>query len=175
MAKKNTIEEYKKSCLEQIPALEKEIQEIEELIDNHFKNPTDKSLQKKYLEYMTNPHGSSYMASQWQDKLKSKIACLRADALPTEKKYFSQFLYSDVHAYKCVKEFTPNKIGVVRLIATAVGEPMSNEWEFTMPDYTDDDIIIIRRHKNGKFYTAGDHSCPFICSSEPYEHYDYNF
>ena len=171
----NRLEQYKQSCLEQIPALENEIKEIENIISSHFANPDDKELEEKYFNYKENSHGSSYMASQWKDILKYKIASLLADALPTEKKYFSQFLYSDVKAYKCVKEFTPNKIGVVRLIAKAVGEPMSNEWEFTMPDYTDDDIIIIRRHKNGKFYTAGDNSCPFICSSEPYEHYDYNF
>lgn len=175
MAKMTRLEQYKQSCLSQIPALEDEIKKIDELIDYHFDHPEDKEAEKKYFNYKENPWGSHYMASQWQDKLKDQIGRLRADALPTEEKYFNNFLYSDVNPYKCVKEFTPNKVGVVRMDSKLVGEPYSQDWEITMPEYTENDIIIIRRHKNGHFYTAGDNSCPFICSNKPYKHYDLEF
>ena len=169
------LKEYKQSCLDQIPALEKEIEEIENIITEHFKNPSDKALEKLYYDYKKNPYGSSYMASQWQDKLKDKIGALRADALPTEEKYFNQFLYSDVNPYKCVKEFTPNKVGVVRMRTQLIGEPYSQDWKIDMPPYTEDDIIILRRHKDGKFYVPNTSSCPFICAAKPYKHYDWEF
>lgn len=175
MAKLTKLEQYKQSCLDKIPALEKEIEEIEMLINKHFENPDDEVLADKYFNYKENSWGSHYMASQWQDKLRDMIGALRADALPTEDKYFNNFLYSDVNPYKCVKEFTPNKVGVVRMESKLVGEPYSQDWEITMPEYTENDIIIIRRHKNGHFYTVGDNSCPFICSSKPYKHFDWEF
>jgi len=175
MAKMTRLEQYKQSCLSQIPALEDEIKKIDELIDYHFNHPEDKEAENKYLNYKENPYGSLYLASQWKNKLVDKIGKLKADALPTEEKYFNNFLYSDVNPYKCVKEFTPNKVGVVKMKSKLVGETYSQDWEITMPEYTEDDIIIIRRHKNGYFYTAGDNSCPFICSSKPYKHYDWEF
>ena len=176
MAKITKLEQYKQSCLDKIPALEKEIEEIEMLINKHFENPDDEALADKYFNYKKLPSGDyHYMASQWQDKLRDMIGALKADALPTEEKYFNNFLYSDVNPYKCVKEFTPNKVGVVRMESKLVGETYSQDWEITMPEYTEDDIIIIRRHKNGYFYTPGDNSCPFICSAKPYKHYDWEF
>lgn len=127
------------------------------------------------------------------NQLEDDIADLRLEVLPTNKKYFNEYLFSDAHAYACVEEITPNKVVVVRLKAKVTEESKKalhdsfipggfcghfdndlQEWEYEMPTREEATLITLRRHKNGYWYPAGG-SCKFGLSDQPYEYYDYNF
>lgn len=121
-----------------------------------------------------------------------KIERIKIELLPNDKKYFSEYLYTDVHAYEVIEQRTPDMYIVRRLHAELTDESSNalresfepggffghfnngcQEWTFTSDE--NNPLITIRRHKNGCFYAPKKRYCPFIMHDEPYEFYDYNF
>ena len=108
-----------------------------------------------------------------------------------DKKYASEHLWSDVHAYEILEEKTPTTLLVRRLKATRTQESREQmadsfvaggfvghfdnylqEWTFESDE--SNPVIAIRRHKDGLFY-APHSSCCFSIHEKPYEFYDFNF
>ena len=163
--------------LEQIPVLEKELDKYINL----------------YNEGVTKSE-PSYILGMWSakvDNTRTLLEAYRVDSLPTEKKFASQYLWTDVHAYQVVEEKTPNLIIVRELDAKLtpeaeealnasftpggfVGHFDNSKQDWVYSENAENPLITIRRHKDGKFYQAGD-SCPFVIKSQPYKFYDYNF
>ena len=124
--------------------------------------------------------------------LEDKIRDIRIELLPNDKKFFTEYLYSDAHAYEIIEQRTPDMYIVRRLNAEITEEASKalkesfipggfcghfdnslQEWTFSSNEKNP--LITIRRHKNGKFYAPNTRTCPFIMHDAPYEHYDYNF
>lgn len=106
-----------------------------------------------------------------------------------DKKYATEWLYSDAHAYEIIEEKSANTILVRQLKATIKPEAQKKLQESFVPGgfcgHFDNDlqewnfetcetnpIETIRKHKDGFWYGCGRR---FTICAEPYEHYDYNF
>lgn len=189
MAKKNrmTVQEYKTSLIEAlIPFKKKELERTEKFLDNYFATVRSSTMSREEKEAVyercdnfESIGGKTVTAHEYRRYLENEIARLEAEAAPTDQKFFNMHLYSDINPYACVKEFTPNKVGVVRMFTeagpSAVGEG-HQDWICTKPaNWTEDDMIILTRHKNGLFYKVGDKSCPCTVSKEPIHYYDWAF
>lgn len=106
-----------------------------------------------------------------------------------DKKYATEWLWSDAHAYEVIEEKSDKLIWVRRMKATIKPEAKKalhdsfvpggfcghfdnelQEWEF-VSDETQP-IEAIRRHKDGRWYNGSRH---FTIEAQPYERYDYNF
>lgn len=111
--------------------------------------------------------------------------------MSNEKKYASEHLRSDVHAYEIIGEKSATTLLVRRLKATRTQEskeqmaepfvPGGFIWHFdnSLQEWTfetdeSNPIIAIRRHKDGLFY-APNSSCCFTIHEKPCEFYDFNF
>ena len=107
-----------------------------------------------------------------------------------EKKYATEWLWSDAHAYEIIEEKTDKMILVRRMKATIKPEAKDalhesfvpggfcghfnndlQEWDFEVDEKQP--IEIIRKHKNGLWYANGKRH--FTIEAKPYEHYDFNF
>ena len=124
--------------------------------------------------------------------LEDERALLAVELLPIDKKWFTQFLWSDAHCFEIVEQRTPDLYMVRQMKATPTAEADKQLKESFIPggfcghfdnslqdwvfesDYKNP-VIAIRRHKNGKFYEANTRTCPFVMLDHQYEHYDYNF
>lgn len=131
-------------------------------------------------------------ADRWDYDVRERIEKIETELLPNDKKFFTEFLYTDAHAYEVIEQKTENCYVVrqfnVELTAEAKKDLMESfepggfcghfdngcqEWIYTSNE--NNPLITIRRHKNGKFYRSNTNTCPFVMMNEPYEHYDYNF
>lgn len=107
-----------------------------------------------------------------------------------EKKYATEHLWSDAHAYEIIEEKTATKMLVRQLKATIKPEARKalhesfipggfcghfdndlQEWDFEVNE--NNPIIEIRKHKNGRWYASGKRH--FTIEAQPREYYDYNF
>lgn len=167
---KKEIAARKIELTKEVKAIDAKRNKIADIIFNHNGGPelSAEEHQKMWREY---DHLKTI-----QNNMEDEIGCITNELLPLDQKYMSQFLWSDVHAYKVVKEFTPCTCGVIRLKTKVKegSEPMSNEWDFELPEYTEDEILTVRKNKNGRWYFAPD-TCPLLLLDHPYEQYDYNF
>lgn len=175
---KQSVEKWKEYMLEQIPALEESVNKYRDLYDEGVKT--------------NEPQFTLIMWKSRMDEAKALLESYRVESLPTANKYASQYLWSDVHAYQVIEEKTPNLI-VVRELDTEltpeakealdasfipggfVGHFDNSKQDWIYRENQNNPLITIRRHKDGKFYQAGDRSCPFVIKSHPYKFYDYNF
>lgn len=124
--------------------------------------------------------------------LECRADYIRTELLPNDKKWFTQFLWSDAHCYEIVEQRTPDLYCVRQMDATITPEADKalkesfipggfcghfdnslQEWTFKSNEKNP--VIAIRRHKNGKFYASNTRTCPFVMLNHQYEHYDYNF
>lgn len=187
MAKKMTVQQYKKSLIESlIPYKKKELERTKNFLKTYFKAIRSKDMTEEQKEAIFSQcdnfesvNGKTVTAHEYERSLECDIDRLEAEAAPTDQKFFNMHLYSDINPYACVKEFTPNKVGVVRMHTEAgpTADGMGHQdWICTKPDnWTEDDMIILTRRKNGLFYEVGDRSCPCTVSKEPIHYYDWSF
>lgn len=106
-----------------------------------------------------------------------------------EKKYATEWLWSDAHVYEIIEEKSEKAITVRRMKATIKPEAQKalhdsfeiegfcghfdnnlQEWNFESDE--SNPIITIRKHKDGLWYANGSR---FSIMKEPYKRYDYNF
>lgn len=189
MAKKNrmTVQEYKTALLESlIPTRKAQLATVNEFLNRYYTAINDPALSQEdkvaifdQCDNYDTIDGKAVHAHEFQRWLEREIDRLEAEAAPTDQKFFNMHLYSDINPYACVKEFTPNKVGVVRMDTTAgpKADGMGHQdWICTKREnWTEDDMIILTRRKNGLFYEVGDRSCPCTVSKEPYHYYDWSF
>jgi hypothetical protein len=107
-----------------------------------------------------------------------------------DKKYATEWLWSDAHAYEIIEEKSATIILVRQLKATIKPEAQKalhdsfvpggfcghfendlQEWDFDTCE--SNPIETIRKHKDGRWYGCGKRR--FTIEAEPYEHFDYNF
>lgn len=107
-----------------------------------------------------------------------------------DKKYATEWLWSDAHAYEIIEELSDTKMTVRRMKATLKPEAKKElnesfepggfcghfdnslqEWDYESVE--DNPIETIRKHKNGKWYATGKRH--FTIEAKPYEWYDFNF
>ena len=122
------------------------------------------------------------------ERCESELAFHRIMA--QEKKYATELLYTDAHAYEIIEEKSDRIILVRRLKATIKPKAKKalrksfvpggfcghfdndvQEWDFESDE--SNPIETIRRHKDGMWYAAEKRK--FVIRSAPYEFYDYNF
>lgn len=187
MAKKMTVQEYKTSLIEAlIPFKKKELERTKKFIADYIEavrskdmTPEEKAVIFNQRDNFESIGGKVINANEYCRNLELEIEKLEAEAAPTDQKFFNMHLYSDINPYACVREFTPNKVGVVRMrtqAAPGAGGIGHQDWICTKPtDWTEDDMIILTRRKNGLFYEVGDRSCPCTVSKEPLHYYDWSF
>ena len=189
MAKKNsmTVQEYKTSLIEAlIPYKKKELERTKKFIADYIATVRSKDMTEEQKEAIfrqrdnfESVNGRTVTAHEYERSLVSDIDRLEAEAAPTDQKFFNMHLYSDITPYACVKEFSPNKVGVIRMDTTAgpTADGMGHQdWICTKPaNWTEDDMVILTRRKNGLFYKVGDRSCPCTVSKEPLRYYDWSF
>ena len=187
MAKKMTVQQYKNSLVEAlIPYKKKELERTKNFLETYFKAIRSKDMTEEQKEAIFSQcdnfesvNGKTVTAHEYERSLECDIDRLEAEAAPTDQKFFNMHLYSDINPYACVKEFTPNKVGVVRMHTEAgpTADRMGHQdWICKKPDnWTEDDMIILTRRKNGLFYQVGDRSCPCTVSKEPLHYYDWSF
>lgn len=106
------------------------------------------------------------------------------------KRYATEWLYSDAHAYEIIEEKSDKVLLVRRLKATIKPKAQKElqdsfipggflghtnndlqEWEFESDEQNP--IVTIRKHRDGKWYRAG--FVRFTITDKPYERYDFNF
>ena len=106
-----------------------------------------------------------------------------------EKKYATEWLWSDAHAYEIIEEKSEKAMIVRRMKATIKPQAQKKlhdsfipggfcghfdndlqEWDFESDN--SNPIVTIRKHKDGLWYGNG---LQFSIMAEPYERYDYNF
>ena len=107
-----------------------------------------------------------------------------------DKKYATEWLYSDAHAYEIIEEKSATTILVRRMKATIKPEAQkelhesfvpggfcghfdNNLQEWNYETCESNPIETIRKHKDGRWYGCGKRR--FTIEAEPYEFYDYNF
>lgn len=107
-----------------------------------------------------------------------------------DKKYATEWLYSDAHAYEIIEQKSATIILVRKLKATIKPEAQKKLQESFVPGgfcgHFDNDlqdwnfetcesnpIETIRKHKNGSWYGCGNRL--FTIEAQPYERFDYNF
>ena len=107
-----------------------------------------------------------------------------------DKKYATEWLWSDAHAYEIIEEKSATIILVRQMKATIKPEAQKalhdsfvpggfcghfendlQEWDFDTCE--SNPIETIRKHKDGRWYGCGKRR--FTIEAEPYEHFDYNF
>lgn len=182
-----TVKEYKSALVESlIPTRKGQLARVDSFLERYYKAIQDPNLSFDDKEDLFNRSekydtidGKTVPAHVFRRWLEHEIDRLEAEAAPTDQKFFNMHLYSDIKPYACVKEFTPNKVGVVRMETTAgpkADGPGHQDWICTKREnWTEDDMIILTRRKNGMFYQVGDHSCPCTVSREPLHYYDWSF
>lgn len=178
------VEIAKEESRKELAIKENELTEVRSKIEQIFKT-------KSYTDRMHDTDLRDLFNAE--RNLEREIDELKLFVLPTEKKFFNEHLFSDVHAYACVEEITPRMVKVVRLNAEVTEESKKKlresfipggfcghtdnslqEWKYEMPEDFEK-AFVIRLHKDGGWYPAGQHSCPYFLSDAPHEHYDYNF
>lgn len=182
-----TVQQYKKFLIETlIPFKKKELERTKNFLKTSLEAIRSKDMTEEQKEAIFSQcdnfesvNGRTVTAHEYKRSLESDIDRLEAEAAPTDQKFFNMHLYSDINPYACVKEFTPNKVGVVRMYTEAgpTADGMGHQdWICTKPaNWTEDDMIILTRRKNGLFYQVGDKSCPCTVSKEPIHYYDWSF
>lgn len=107
-----------------------------------------------------------------------------------EKKYATEWLWTDAHAYEIIEEKSEKAIIVRRMKATIKKEAQKALHDSFVPggfcghfdnslqewDYESDEsnsLETIRKHKDGKWYGCGGRR--FTIEAQPCEIYDYNF
>ena len=149
------------------------------------------NIRKQLSEIDKKLSDNSLCFSERQD-LEDERERLTIEILPIDKKWFTQFVWSDAHCFEIVEQRTPDLYMVRRMKATITPEADKKlkdsfipggfcghfdnslqEWSFESDD--NNPVIAIRRHKNGKFYAANTRTCPFVMLDHQFEHYDYNF
>ena len=107
-----------------------------------------------------------------------------------EKRYATEWLWSDAHAYEIIEEKSEKAIIVRRMKATIKKEAQEalresfvpggfcghfenslQEWDFESDETNG--LVTIRKHKDGRWYGNG--GMHFTIESQPREVYDFNF
>ena len=112
------------------------------------------------------------------------------EIMAQDKKYATEHLYTDKHAYEIIEEKSDTTIIVRQMKATIKPEALKALRKSFVPDgfigHTNNDLQewdcepdesmpleTIRKHKDGKWYGCGGRR--FTIEAKPYEFFDYNF
>lgn len=184
MNSKKKLKAYKENINKYlIPYYEKELAKLKEEISRRYNiRHNGAEEEKQFLEehffdtYMVVGE-KEFNIYDYEDFVKDKLYILRLEALPANKKFFNQTLYTDVKPYYCVEEISADEVIVapVDVKRAKDAEPYSQDWEYQILEGSEKKSFTLKRHKNGLFYEVGSKYCPFRLSDKPNYYYDYSF
>lgn len=185
MAKKFNAEAYRNECEKNLKDLEHDLKIAEQNLKDAYKEAGDNWTIDTYKKVIK-PY------SDIEKQIKDKIAYYHIELI--EKKYVSEYLWSDVHAYEVLEVINENKYVIRRLKATITENAKKElqesfvpggfcghfdnsrqEWTFASDETAEP--IILKRTKKGRWHPQGvrPSSIRWRVLDHPYEHYDYNF
>lgn len=188
MAKKFNAQAYREECKKNLEELTKELKKVENKIRRLYKDAPAFGEEEHHTFFCN----KIYPLTKEEDSLKDKIADLSIETL--EKKYVSEYLWSDVHAYEVLEEINENKYLIRRLKATVTDKAKKalnesfvpggfcghfdnslQEWTFESDEKATP--FFLKRNKKGRWHPEGvrPSTVHWHVLARPYEHYDYNY